>query len=49
MKKGLLIGLVFAMLLSTTGCGGSSAYDMAQQTQAVPQESVQKGTDKKHE
>lgn len=29
MKKGLLIGLVCALLLSTTGCGSSSSYDMA--------------------
>lgn len=33
MKKGLIIGLAFALLLSTTGCGSSSSYDMA--TEAV--------------
>lgn len=43
MKKGLMIGLVFALLLSTTGCGSSSSYDMAT-TESIAMDSASNST-----
>lgn len=44
MKKRLMIGLAFVLLLSTTGCGSSSSYDMAATEAITTDTASQKST-----